>query len=266
MFETSEGNGWLIAQMALALPHPMATSMTYEVYRLMPNDTDLTVYKKYGMAGYNFAFVGGLAAYHSPRDTPANLDPLTLQHQGENVLAMARHLSGLDLDDARPLDVVYFSILQEMVAVYPMSWVRPLLVVAAAMFLGVMGLGVWRDRVHLIDMAGGFAALLAAVLASATAVGVLWSVLHVPMICAEVLAEAARPVHGKGMLTSEYDRVAVDGSAAVAVAVTALVFGWSSRRWSWQGMGVRARAGGWRWRRRHQSGCRGRATRSSGRS
>ena len=59
MFETSDGNGWLIEQMARALPHPMATSLTGEVYRLMPNDTDLTVYKKQGMAGLNFAFVGG---------------------------------------------------------------------------------------------------------------------------------------------------------------------------------------------------------------
>ena len=28
MFETSDGNGWLIEQMARALPHPMATSLT----------------------------------------------------------------------------------------------------------------------------------------------------------------------------------------------------------------------------------------------
>ena len=39
MFETSDGNGWLIEQMARALPHPMASSLTIEVYRLMPNDT-----------------------------------------------------------------------------------------------------------------------------------------------------------------------------------------------------------------------------------
>ena len=132
MFETSDGNGWLIEQMARALPHPMATSLTMEVYRLMPNDTDLTIYKKHGMAGWNFAFVGGLYYYHSPEDTPANLDPRTLQHQGENLLAMARHLVRLDLDDVRRDDVVYFSILQRFVAIYPMSWVVPLLAMRRA--------------------------------------------------------------------------------------------------------------------------------------
>ena len=77
----------------------MATSLTVDVYRLMPNDTDLTIYKQYGMAGLNFAFVGGLYYYHSPEDTPANLDPRTLQHQGENLLAMARQFGQVDLDD-----------------------------------------------------------------------------------------------------------------------------------------------------------------------
>ena len=36
MFETSDGNGWLIEQMARALPHPMATSLTMEVYKPCP--------------------------------------------------------------------------------------------------------------------------------------------------------------------------------------------------------------------------------------
>ena len=51
MFETSDGNGWLIEQLARALPHPMATSLTGAVYRIMPNDTDFTIYKRHGMPG-----------------------------------------------------------------------------------------------------------------------------------------------------------------------------------------------------------------------
>src|SRR5207253_129548 len=73
MFETSEGNGWLIAEFARAVPHPLAASLSMDVYRLLPNDTNMTVFKRAGMAGLNFAFVGGLSAYHTPSDTPANL-------------------------------------------------------------------------------------------------------------------------------------------------------------------------------------------------
>ncbi len=170
MFETSDGNGWLIEQLARALPHPMATSLTMEVYRLMPNDTDLTIYKKQGMAGLNFAFVGGLYAYHTSQDTPANLDRRTLQHQGENLLAMARHLVRLDLDDVRRHDVVYCSVLQRFVVIYPMSWVRPLMGIAVLAYLAVAGLGLARGRVRLVEIVVGFGVFLVSLVATIFAV------------------------------------------------------------------------------------------------
>jgi hypothetical protein len=239
MFETSEGNGWLIEQLAHALPHPMATSLTYEVYRLMPNDTDLTVYKAHGMAGWNFAFVGGLYYYHSPEDTPANLDPRTLQHQGENLLSMARHLVRLDLDDVRRDDVVYFSVLQRFVAIYPMSGVIPLLGGAVMAYLAVLALGVVRRRVRLAEVAAGFATLLASVPAAVLAVGLLWLVLGIPLVRAGIVVN--RPYLG-GMPTSRYDVVLLAGSAVVAALVAAAVFAWSGRRWSWEGLGLGALA------------------------
>ena len=82
-----------------------------DVYQILPNDTDLTVFKQAGMGGLNFAFGAGLAYYHTPEDTPENLDQRTLQHQGENALATARHLGRLDLDDTKQEDVIYTSIL-----------------------------------------------------------------------------------------------------------------------------------------------------------
>jgi hypothetical protein len=237
MFETSSGNGWLIEQMARALPHPMATSLTYEVYRLMPNDTDLTVYKRYGMAGWNFAFVGGLYYYHSPEDTPANLDPRTLQHQGENLLSLARHLIHLDLDDVRRDDVVYFSFLQPFLTIYPMSWVIPLLGVAVAAYFGVVALGVVKRRIRLAEVAAGLATLLAAVGAAVLAVGLLRLVLGLPLVRAGIVVN--RPYLG-GMPTSRYDVALLAGAAVVATLVAAAVFAWSGRRWSWEGLGLGA--------------------------
>jgi hypothetical protein len=240
MFETSDGNGWLIEQMAHALPNPMASSVTYEVYRLMPNDTDLTIYKQYGIAGWNFAFVGGLAYYHSPEDTPANLDPRTLQHQGENLLAMARRLVRLDLDDVRDEDVVYCSILQWCVAMYPKVWVLPLLGLAAVMYLAVLAVGAAKGRIVPADVAAGSATLLAAVAAAVMAVGLLWFALRGPLIRHDIIVNRSDLGRGLGMPTSRYDVALLAGSAVVAVLVAASVFGWSSRRWSWEGLGLGA--------------------------
>ncbi len=225
MFETSDGNGWLIGQLARALPHPMATSMTFEVYRLMPNNTDLTVYKKHGMPGMNFAFVGGLKYYHSPEDTPANLDPRTLQHQGENLLAMARHLARLDLDDVRRPDVVYCSVLQRFVVIYPMGWVLPLSGCAVLAYLAVTALGMARGRVRLVEIAVGFGVFPICLAAAIFAAALLWIVVR------DTLLDLDVPTLGL-----EYPLLPAFSIAAVLVA--GAVFVRTGRRWSWEGLGL----------------------------
>jgi hypothetical protein len=238
MFETSDGNGWLIEQTAAALPHPMTTSLTMAVYRLLPNDTDLTVYKRHGMAGLNFAFAEGLYYYHSPEDIPANLDPRTLQHQGENLLAMARHLGRLDLDDLRRDDVVYTSILQQCVVIYPLTWVLPLMGVAVLAYVGVTALGIARGRIRRGEVFAGFGILLLAGLAAVLVVGGSWIVLSDPLYRMGVIEFRPYLGRGSGMPVSRFDVALLTGFAVVAAGIAAVIFARSGRRWSWEGLGL----------------------------
>ncbi|HXQ72976.1 MAG TPA: M28 family peptidase, partial [Pyrinomonadaceae bacterium] len=82
MFETTDNNGWLIEQLADASPFPTAHSLSYEIYRLLPNDTDMTVFKRAGMSGLNFANIDGINHYHTPLDNLAGVDQNSMQHQG----------------------------------------------------------------------------------------------------------------------------------------------------------------------------------------
>jgi hypothetical protein len=227
MFETSERNGWLIEQVARALPRPITTSLTMEVYRLMPNDTDLTVYKARGMAGLNFAFIGGLSYYHSPDDTAANLDRRTLQDQGANVLAMARHLGQLDLDDPWRPNVVYFSVLSQFVVVYPMTWVIPLLVCAALAYPLVTALGVMRGRVRLVEVILGCGLFLAVALAAALLIGAL------RLMAAGIFAN-----FGLGALWTRSDMAILAIFSATALVLAGAAFVAAGRRWSLEGMGL----------------------------
>jgi hypothetical protein len=227
MFETSDRNGWLIEQLARALPHPIATSLTADVYALMPNDTDLTVYKSRGMPGLNFAFIGGVTYYHTPDDTPANLDPRTLQHQGENLLAMTRHLGGLDLDQVRSPNVIYFSVLEQFVLIYPMSWVMPLFWCAAAAYVVVAALGLVRRRARLVELLVGFGLFLLATLAAELVVGVLWwGIINF--------------LRASNVPPARYDIALLIGFSAVAAAIAAGLFAAAGRRWSWEGLGLGA--------------------------
>lgn len=93
MFETSQPNGAAISAFASALRNPSASSMSTDVARLIPNDTDVTVYKERGWLTLNYGVVGNETRYHSPGDDLAALDPKSLQHMGDQALAVATRLA-----------------------------------------------------------------------------------------------------------------------------------------------------------------------------
>ncbi|MBK7825464.1 M20/M25/M40 family metallo-hydrolase [Nannocystis sp.] len=92
MFETSDGNAALIAAYAAGAARPSAHSLSYEVYRRLGNDTDLSVFKRAGAQGLGFAFIGGVRRYHTPQDDLAHLDLGSLQQQGDAALGTTRAL------------------------------------------------------------------------------------------------------------------------------------------------------------------------------
>ncbi|MGE5563894.1 MAG: M20/M25/M40 family metallo-hydrolase [Bacillota bacterium] len=93
MFETSQPNGPPIAAFATAVRRPFASSMMTDVARLIPNDTDVTTYKERGWLTLNFAMTGNETRYHSPGDDLAGLDARSLQHMGDQALAVSSELA-----------------------------------------------------------------------------------------------------------------------------------------------------------------------------
>jgi Peptidase family M28 len=93
MFETSQPNGAAIATYAASVRRPYASSLSTDVARLIPNDTDVTTYKERGWLTLNSAIVGNETRYHSSGDNLAGLDPRSLQDMGDGALALASKLS-----------------------------------------------------------------------------------------------------------------------------------------------------------------------------
>src|SRR5206468_7323336 len=92
-FETSGPPGAAIAAFARVAPRPFASSLSTDIARLIPNDTDMTVYKERGWLGLNFGMIGNETRYHSPGDDLAGLDPRSLQDMGDKALALTTELS-----------------------------------------------------------------------------------------------------------------------------------------------------------------------------
>ena len=126
MFETAEDNGWIVRTMKEWDTHPFANSMSYEVYKRMPNGTDFTPFIEAGTQGLNFASIDNAHVYHQVFDTPDNLSEATLQHHGIHALGALKYYGNADLTSVDDDNVTYFSVPGLGLFVYGQVWVLPI--------------------------------------------------------------------------------------------------------------------------------------------
>jgi Peptidase family M28 len=142
LFQTSPGDARLIDLYAAHAPQIATSSLYAEIYKFLPNDTDLTIFIRDGFIAYNFAFSDNVRYYHSPRDTRANLNPATLQMHGENLLGMVQGLEQADFAALKSGDDVYVGVLGVWLPRIPAALALPL----AIAVLMVMVLAAWMAR------------------------------------------------------------------------------------------------------------------------
>jgi len=153
----------------------MPTSSLYgEIYKYLPNDTDLTPLLATGAPAYNFAFIGGGAQYHTPLDRRRNIDPRSLQQQGSAVLELADALAHADLAHlkAKP-DAIYLDVLGLWLPRLAQPWALALSLAA----VGVTALAGLLTRRERRALPGPLFSALAPLLLLAGAIG-LGFVLH----------------------------------------------------------------------------------------
>jgi len=164
MFETTQGSGWLVEKFARSAARPIASSLFASVYRALPNDTDLTVFGAHGVQGLNFAFLDGVARYHTPLDDLAHLELGSVQHQGESVIATARELLASGVEPAGE-EAVFFDVLGAFLVRLPAPSMLLFMLLATAAFGYAVGRDVARRRWlarDLLPVTAGVLALLVA--------------------------------------------------------------------------------------------------------
>jgi hypothetical protein len=125
LFQTSPGDARLVDLYADSVTHYAASSLYAEIYKVLPNDTDLTPFLQAGLTGFNFAFIGNAAQYHTPLDRRENIEPASLQHHGDNVLALADALSRTDLERLKGDDAIYLDVMGRFLPRLPRHWALP---------------------------------------------------------------------------------------------------------------------------------------------
>ncbi|MBW7474721.1 M20/M25/M40 family metallo-hydrolase [Paenibacillus oenotherae] len=151
LFETgTDRNYSLMRDFAKTAPYPIAYSFVFNLYKYMPNSTDMNVFKASGIQGLNFGFTFGLDAYHTDSDTIENIHEGSLQHHGSHAASMAQYLGNADLNAVIEGEkATYFNIAGHRIVVYPQQWDLYLMIGAVILFYWTMYSGVKRGKIQL---------------------------------------------------------------------------------------------------------------------
>lgn len=221
-FEVNRQNGWIMKEFAKAAPYPVANSFSYEVYKLLPNFTDYSVFKSKGIAGINSGIIEGFANYHSMTDVPASLDLRTVQHYGSNMLALAKHFGDMNLKQTKGADICYFNFIGSWLIHYPASWNLFFLVFTTILFILFLIVGFRRNRINARDFIIGVFIFLGALI---LLMGVAFLI--------EKLIKSWYPLYtrfdGSNYYNSGYYFLTI---TAASISLFALVYQWAARKYS----------------------------------
>ncbi len=178
--ETNRGNQHLVSEFIKANPKfPMANSLYYSIYKMLPNDTDLTVFREVrDIQGFNFAFIDDHFDYHTAQDSYERLDKNTLAHQGSYLAPLLNHFSNVELNQLPSLnDYVYFNIPLFGVISYPFDWIWPMLGLAVLLFVLVLSYGLKKKQLSPKASLIGFIPLLLSIISNGLIGYFSWPVL-----------------------------------------------------------------------------------------
>ena len=177
LMETNGKNGDLISEFINADPgFPAANSLMYSIYKMLPNDTDLTVFREQAnINGFNFAFIGDHFDYHTSLDSFERLDRNTLIHQADYIMSMLNHFSKINLSNLdSENDYVYLNFPILKMLHYPYSWIYPLLIFSIIFFLFIIYLGLAINKLSIQGILNGILALTISLFTCLSITIILW--------------------------------------------------------------------------------------------
>jgi Peptidase family M28 len=218
-FEASDGNGPLVRAFAAGSSRPVANSLTYEVYRRLPHDTDFTVFREAGAAGLNAAFLEGFHDYHAASDTPQRLSADSLQHHGETMLGLVRVLGDTDLRSVRGENAVYFDVFARKLVHYPAAVVVPVALISVLVLGLLVSFGARRSTLRPVGVLAVAGVALGAVAGAAALAFGVWR-----------LVLLLRPDLAALPLSEPYEQASFAAGFAMLALMALLFLAWLLRR------------------------------------
>ena len=179
LMETNKGNQALVKEFANAkAKYPVSNSLMYSIYKMLPNDTDLTVFREHGnIQGFNFAFIDGHYNYHTQQDDIQHLNKTTLSHQGTYLMPLLKYFSNIDLNSTQTTeDNVYFSVPFGFIN-YPFAWVFPMSLIALGLLILFIFIGKAKRVITFREIFRGFVPLIGSIVIAGLVTFLGWKII-----------------------------------------------------------------------------------------
>ncbi|WP_264531698.1 M28 family peptidase [Flavobacterium sp. N502540] len=178
LMETNQGNKALVKEFSNAkTTYPVSNSLMYSIYKMLPNDTDLTVFREQGnIQGFNFAFIDGHYNYHTQQDDVQHLNKTTLAHQGTYLMPLLKYFSNVDLNTTTSTeDDVYFTAPFSFIN-YPFSWVWPMTIIALGLLIIFIFIGKAKRVITFREIFKGFVPLFGSLIIAGLVTFLGWKI------------------------------------------------------------------------------------------
>jgi hypothetical protein len=171
LIRTHAGDGLWIQALAKVAPRPAFVSLPYHLFPA--GDTDLVPFAQAGLSGADFHAMKSFPELHTALDLPEVVNPASVQHAGDQLLALVHELGNEPTLDLHVVDQTFFPLLGKLVH-YPTSWAVPLAITAGLCFLGVLIYGILNRSLTWPGLGLGFITLLLSLVLCIIVVNVLW--------------------------------------------------------------------------------------------
>ena len=178
LMEVNQGNAALVHGFTKANPkYAVSNSLMYSIYKMLPNDTDLTVFREQGkIQGFNFAFIDNHFNYHTAQDNYSHINPTTIAHQGTYLMPLLNYFSNADLENMNSTeDYVYFNTPFCFMS-YPFSWVLPLWIGALLLFLFLVFIGMGKRILNPSEIGKGLVPFFGSLLVAGLVAFLGWKI------------------------------------------------------------------------------------------
>ncbi len=150
--ETNKGNHNMLTHFNQSrVSYANSNSMAYSIYKMLPNDTDMTVFRRdKDILGFNFAFIDDHFNYHTSRDNYTNLSLDSVAHQANYLMPLLRSLGQIELDTLKSSqDDVYFQIPFWKTITYPFSQALTLSFITLFLYITTLLIGFKNKSIRL---------------------------------------------------------------------------------------------------------------------